>query len=125
MKKLVILLVVVGVIFAVYSAMMAGYSYVTISNLLDEVVPRQIGPRGVSDNDQAQERDQRIRAAIVQTVTAAGLPIEPSAVEVGEDGGRLAVRVSYPYPVVTLKGETKAAIPVSVTSTFPLPPRIQ
>lgn len=125
MKKLFIVLVVVGIVFGVYSAMMAGYSYVTISNLLDEVVPRQIGTRGVADSHQAQERDERIRAAVARSVTDAGLPIEPSAVEVGEDGGRLAVRVSYPYPVVTLKGETKAAIPVSVTSTFPLPPRTQ
>lgn len=125
MKKIVIVLVVAGVLFGLYSAMMAGYSYITISNLLDEVVPRQIGPRGVADSYQAQERDQRIRAAVVQTVTEAGLPIEQSAVEVGEDGGRLAVRVHYPYPVVKLQGETKAAIPVSVTSTFPLPPRPQ
>jgi hypothetical protein len=123
MKKIVITLVVVAILFCVYSAMMAGYTYVTISNVMDEVVPRQIGTQGVADAYGAQERNQRVQKAVVQSVTDAGVPIEATAVEVGEDGGRLAVRVSYPYPVIRLQGETKAAIPVSVTSTFPLPPK--
>ncbi|MBI1735092.1 MAG: hypothetical protein HYR51_07965 [Candidatus Rokubacteria bacterium] len=121
MKKIVVILVFVLIFYAVYSAGMAGYAYVTISNLVDETVPRFI-PATPTSGDQfaTQERDDRIRSAVAQVVTAAGMAIEPTAVDVAEEGGRLAVRVSYRYPVVTFQGETKAAIPVSVTSNFPM-----
>jgi hypothetical protein len=121
MRKIFGLLVIALIVYGVYSAGMAGYAYVTISNLMDEVVPRHI-PATPSSGDRfaTQERDDRIRAAVAQAVTAAGLAIEPAAVDVAEEAGRLAVRVSYQHPVVTFQGETKAAIPVSVTSKFPL-----
>lgn len=121
MKKVVVVLVLAAIVYGVYSLGMAGYSYVTISNLLDEVVPRQIGTSGVADSYAAQERNERIRSAVARSVTDAGLPLDASAVAITEEGGRLAVRVSYRYPVVRLQGETKAAIPVSVSSAFPLP----
>ena len=120
MKKIVGLLVFVAIFYGVYSAGMAGYAYVTISNLLDEVVPRHIPATPPPDQYAAQERNERIRAAVAQAVTAAGLAIEPTAVDVGEEAGRLAVRVSYQHPVVTFQGETKAAIPVSVRSNYPM-----
>ena len=121
MKKIVGILIFALIFYGVYSAGMAGYAYVTISNLLDETVPRFIPATPTSgDRFAPQERDDRIRAAVVQAVTGAGIAIEPTAVDVAENAGRLAVRVSYDYPVVTFKGETKAAIPVSVTSNFPL-----
>lgn len=120
MKKIVVILVFVLIFYGVYSAGMAGYAYVTISNLVDETVPRFIPATPPPDQYAAQERDDRIRAAVAQAVTAAGMAIEPTAVDVAEQAGRLAVRVSYQYPVVTYQGETKAAIPVSVTSNFPM-----
>jgi hypothetical protein len=121
MKKVVVISLVALIFYAVYSAGMAGYAYVTISNLVDETVPRHI-PATASPDDRfaTQERDDRIRSAVAQAVTAAGLSIDTGAVDVAEQAGRLAVRVSYQYPVVTFQGETKAAIPVSVTSNFPM-----
>jgi hypothetical protein len=122
MKKIIVPLVIVGILFSLYSFGMAGYSYVTISNLLDDVVPRQIGTRGVSDSFAAQERNERVRAAVVKSVTDAGIVIDQSAVTTAEEGSKLAVRVSYQYPVIKYQGETKVAIPVTVTSLFPVPP---
>ena len=124
MKKLVGLLVFAAIFYGVYSAGMAGYAYVTISNLLDEVVPRHIPATPTTgDRFATEERDNRIRSAVAQAVNSAGIAIDPAAVDVAEEGGRLAVRVSYQYPVVTYQGETKAAIPVSVTSRYPVGPR--
>ena len=125
MKKLVGFLVAALIFYAVYSFGMAGYAYVTLSNLLDETVPRHIPATPVAgDRFAVQDRDDRIRSAVAGAATAAGIAIEPAAVAVAEEAGRLAVRVHYEYPVVTFQGETKAAIPVSVTSNFPVePPR--
>ena len=121
MKKIVVTLVIVGVLFGLYSAGMAGYSYVTISNLLDEVVPRQIGNVPL-DKFASQERNERIRGAVAKTVTDAGIPLDKETVTLSEEGSRLFVQVRTEYPVIRYGGETKVAIPVSVTSSFPLPP---
>lgn len=121
MKKVVGILIVVLIFYVVYSAGMAGHAYVTISNLVDETVPRHLPATPTAgDRFATQERDDRIRAAVAQAVTSAGIVIDPASVDVAEESGRLAVRVSYQYPVVTFQGETKAAIPVSVTSNFPM-----
>ena len=126
MRKIVTLLVIVGILYGVYSAGMAGHSYVTISGVIDEVVPRQIGDKGVSDSWAVKERDDRIRAALVKSVTDAGIPIGAEDVAISEDAGKLSVRVSHDYPVITFQGATKAAIPVSVTGSYLLPaPRPQ
>jgi hypothetical protein len=122
MKKLIAVLAVVGILWALYTAGMAGYAYITISNLVDEVVPRQIGTVAVDRYD-AQERNERIKSAVAKTLTHAGLAVEPAAIAVDEDGSRLAVRVAYDHPVITYQGETKVAIPVTVTSSYPVPPR--
>ena len=122
MKKIVVALVIAGILYSLYSAGKAGHSYITISNLMDEVVPRQIGTAGVSDQYQAQERNDRIKGAVAQSVTDAGIPIDKSNVSISEEQGRLAVRVQLEHPFVTFQGETKAAIPVAVTSTYLLPP---
>ncbi len=122
MKKIVVTLVIVGILFGLYSGGMAGYAYVTISNLLDDVVPRQIGTRGVADSYAAQERNERVRAAVAKSVTDAGIIIDPSAVTAAVEGSKLAVSVKYQYPVISFQGETKVAIPVTVTSLFPVPP---
>ena len=121
MKKVVIVLFIVGILYSLYSAGMAGHSYVTISGLMDEVVPRQIGDRGVSDSYAAKERDERVRAAVAKTVTDAGIPIGTENVAVSEEDGKLFVRVSHQYPFISFQGETKAAIPVSVTGSYLLP----
>ena len=121
MRKIITVLVIVGILYGVYSAGMAGHSYVTISGVIDEVVPRQIGDKGVPDSWAAKERDDRIRAAVVKSVTDAGIPIGADDVAISEDAGKLSVRVSHGYPVVTFQGETKAAIPVSVTGSYLLP----
>jgi hypothetical protein len=122
MKKLFVLLVIVGILYGLYSAGMAGHSYVTISGVMDEAVPRQIGDKGVSDQFAAKERDDRIRKAVAENVTAAGITIGPENIAISEEGGKLFVQVSHQYPVIVFQGETKAAIPVSVTSSFQLPP---
>jgi hypothetical protein len=122
MKKVFWLGVLALFLFGLYSIAKAGHAYVTISNLMDEVVPRHIGAVGVPDQLAATERNERIKGAVAQSVTEAGIPIERSAVSFSEERGTLFVRVEHQYPVVTWQGETKAAIPVAVTSKYLLPP---
>jgi hypothetical protein len=122
MKKVFVTLVIVGILYSVYSMGMAGHSYITIGNLLDDAVPRHIGTRGVADRQGATERNERIRAAVVQTITDNGFPIDKSDVTFSEEQGKLFVRVQRRHPVITWQGETKFAIPVAATSSFLLPP---
>jgi hypothetical protein len=122
MKKVFGFAVLGLVIYGMYVLAMAGHSYITVSNILDEVVPRQIGTQGVADQQGANERNERVRGAVAQAVTAANIPIDKSAVTFTEEKGKLAVRVECPYPVVSWQGETKVAVPVAVTTNFLLPP---
>lgn len=121
MKKVLVTLVIVAIVYGFYSAGMAGHSYIAIGNLLDEIVPRQIGTLGVADEQGAHARNERIRAVVVQTLTEAGFPIDTSDVSFSEEQGKLSVRVQRRYPVITFQGETKVAIPVAVTSNYLLP----
>jgi hypothetical protein len=121
MKKLFGMGMIILIIYGFYSMGKAGHSYIIIGDLLDEIVPRQIGMQGVADQQGAQERNERIRAVVVASVTEAGFPIDKSDVSFSEDQGKLSVRVQRQHPVVTYQGETKVAIPVAVTSNFLLP----
>ena len=121
MKKVFWIGVLVLFLYGLFSLGKAGHTYITISNLMDEVVPRHIGTQGVADQQGANERNERIKGAVVLSVTEAGIPIDKSGISFSEDKGTLFVRVEYQYPVVTWQGETKAAIPVAVTSKFLLP----
>ena len=80
MKKLFWLAVLALFLFGLYSVAKAGHAYVTISNLMDEVVPRHIGAVGVADQQAANERNERIKGAVVLSVTDAGIPIDKSGI---------------------------------------------
>lgn len=121
MKKLFVTGVILLILYTLYSMGMAGHSYITMGNLIDEVVPRHIGARGAADQQAAQERNERIRNVVVQTITDNGLPIDKSDVTLTEEQGKLFVRVQRRHPVITWQGETKFAIPVAATSSFLLP----
>ena len=122
MKKVFWLGVLVLFLYGLFSLGKAGHTYITISNLMDEVIPRHIGTVGVADQQAANERNERIKGAVAQSVTEAGIPIDRSAISFSEDKGILFVNVQHQYPVISWQGETKAAIPVSVTSKYLLPP---
>ena len=48
--------------------------------------------------------------------------MEKAGVTFSESQGKLFVNIQHRHPVVTWEGEMKLAIPVSVTSSYLLPP---
>jgi hypothetical protein len=120
-KALFTVLVVVVILYGVYSGAMAIWSYFELSNLVEEVVPRELtktGDRGWGSVD----RMQAIRSAIIKGARNDGIVLDPAAVSVTEEEGALWVRINAPYPLVRLRGERIVDIPVSTAHSFALKP---
>jgi hypothetical protein len=119
MKGLFIVLVVAGILYGIYSGAMVAWSYFELSSAMEEAVPREL--RQAEDSWARGARADRIRAAVVKAAGQSGIAVDPRSVQVTEQDGSVSVQVRHPYPVVTYAGETKAAIPVTATRSFPLP----
>lgn len=121
MKALFTVLVVVAILYGIYSGAMAIWWYFELSNLVEEVVPRELkktGDRGWGSVD----RMQAIRTAIIKGAQGDGIALDPKAVSVTEEEGALWVHVSAPYPVVRVRDQRIIDIPVSTAHSFALKP---
>lgn len=108
------------VIYGGYSGFMALQFYLEMSNLVDEVVQREL-PK-VSDRGwRAQDRMRRIREAIVKAATQSSIPLDPAAIVVTEEAGVLWVKTAFQYEVVKLPGDKSLGIPIETSHSFNVP----
>src|SRR5262245_21928656 len=115
MRPLIIILVVGGLLYAVYSGGMAAWYYLELSKVVRDAVPREMLRQGESD------RSRTVRAAVVKAATQAGITLYPDDIAVSEEAGSLWVRVTSGYPVAKI-AEREFAIPISTAQAFPVKP---
>ena len=118
MKGLFTLLVIGGLIYGIYSGFMAVWSYFEVSNLVEEVVPRELPKISERAGWRAPDRVKKIHDVIVDGATQAGIPLDPEAVVVTEEGGALWVRINAAYPMIRYKNEYLLNIPISTAHSF-------
>jgi hypothetical protein len=119
--KLVFTLLVVGAIFyGVYSAALAAWSYFEISNLVEEVTPRELRNMGGGSNWERADRTRRLREAILKGAEQSGIVLDPKGVSVTESDGAIWVRITNKYPMVKFRGESMVTIPISTAHSFPV-----
>ena len=119
MRGLFAILVIVGIVYGIYTGAMAAWSYFEISNVVEEVVPREL-PK-TSEGWAKSDRSRTIRAAVLKGATQAGITLDPSGVAVTEEEGSLWVRITYAYPVARI-GERQFTIPISTAHSFSVKP---
>ena len=121
MKVVVTLLIVLGIIWGIYSGFMAVWSYFELSNLVEEVVPRELPKIRERASWAKTERVTKIHAAIVRGANEAGVALDPDAVTVTEEDGAIWVRINAAYPVIRYRGEIMLSIPISTAHSFAIP----
>ena len=115
MKGLFIIVVIFGIVYGVYTAAMAAWSYFEISNVVEDVVPRELPKASESWRD----RNGTIREAVLTGATKAGISLDPAGISVSEEGGSLWVKIRYAYPVARV-GDRQFTIPISTARSFPV-----
>jgi len=115
-KGLFTILIIAGIIYGIYSGFMAVWSYFEISNLVEEVVPREL-PQ--TKGWEQQDRVKKVRDAIVKGAMDSGVALDPNAVSVAEEGNALWVRIDAAYPIV--RYHDLLSIPISTAHSFTLP----
>jgi hypothetical protein len=119
MRFLVRFAVLVAVLWGLYSAAMLIKSYFELSNVVEDVVARELGTPGERATFGRGERTYRIRQAIVRGATQSGIPVEPAGVTVTEENGALWVRVNWAYQALRV-GDRAFDIPISTSRSFDL-----
>jgi hypothetical protein len=103
-----------------YTAIVALQQYFELSNLLEEVVQREL-PKVSGWGWRPADRGRRIHDSIVRTAKQSGIPVEPDAVMLNEQGGVLAVRITYRFPALKYGRNQAITVPISAGRTFTVP----
>ena len=122
MKIIFTLVLVVGLGYLAYSAILAAGTYLEVSQIVDDAV-LDLKP-GLFDNVQhalTGERDNfatKLREGILAKVTKAQLPIAAENVVVNDTAERLQVQVKWTQPVIIYQNEVVFSVPLSVKRGF-------
>jgi hypothetical protein len=97
--------VIVALCYAAYSGMIAAWSWIAVSNAVDEVISRE-GIEAVPERD--------IKARIMQSTSEAGVTLAERDVSVTREDRAVRVDVMWAIPVVVVRGDSVLAVPLSV-----------
>ena len=114
MKVIFWLCVGIGFIYAFYSAGVAAYSYLQVS----DIVTQTIAARSRLDR---YERAPRVKDDILKKTLEAGVTLDERDVFVAEEDRTLRVLVRWSYTVIIYKGDVVLAIPMSYDKSFQVP----
>jgi hypothetical protein len=114
MKFVFWLLVGIGVVYLFYSAVVAGYSYLQVNDIVTE----SVGARSKLDRF---ERALRVKDDILKKTLEAGLTLDERAVVVTEEDRTVHVRIRWSQPLIIYRGDLIFGIPISYDKSFPVP----
>ena len=122
MKILVTVLVVVGLGYGAYTAILAVGTYLEVAQIIDDAM-LDLKPGLIDDMRQALSGDRsdpvaKLREAILAKTAKARLPIGPEDITVIDTEPRLQVRVKWAQPVIVYQNEVVFAVPLSVKRGF-------
>ena len=101
-------LVVVAFCYAAYSGMIAAWSWIAVNNAVDEIISKE----GI-DAVPVPE----VKTRVMKATNEAGIPITENQVIVTREDRGVKVEVIWTMPVITVRGDTVLAIPLSVSRT--------
>jgi hypothetical protein len=100
--------VIVGLCYAAYSGMIAAWSWIAVSNAVDEVISRE----GI---DAVPEPE--IKARIVASTGESGVALSDRDVAIVRQDRATKVEVAWTIPLVVIQGDPLLTLPLSVTRT--------
>ena len=122
MKALFTLLLVVGLGYVAYYAILAAGTYLEVSQIVDDAV-LDTTPGLFENVKQALSGEReavasKVREGIVAKVTKAQLPIAPQDIVVNDTAERLQVQVKWTQPVIIYHNEVVFSVPLTVKRGF-------
>ncbi|OLC32006.1 MAG: hypothetical protein AUH81_16880 [Candidatus Rokubacteria bacterium 13_1_40CM_4_69_5] len=103
-------LLVLGLSYASYAGLLAAWSYLELSGVVDQALA-----------DQARSGAGLVRAAIIKGAQEAGVRIDGRNVVVGETERALAVRLEWSWPVIAYQGREILEVPLSLERSLARP----
>jgi hypothetical protein len=97
--------VVVAFGYLAYSGMIAAWSWIAVQNAVDEIISKD-GIESVPIPD--------VRGRVLKAANEAGVPITEKDVVVTREDKGVQVEIIWTVPVITVKGESVLAVPLSV-----------
>jgi len=123
-KRLVTLLVIVGVVYGVYNFTIAAYGWFQMANIVDEVARPEATKLGAQQSGfggfESRDRFGRVREGILKGSKEIGVPLRPEDVNINVVDGMLDVRLSWNAPMVAYQGKTYLELPMTVQRGFPV-----
>jgi hypothetical protein len=107
MKALALLLIAVGCFYLFYSGVMAAWSYLTLSSIVEDAV-----------YERGRTAAAPVREAILKGAAASGLALDERHVVVEADERALRVQLRWTWPLVTYEGTTYVEVPLSLERSF-------
>ena len=124
MRRLITLLVIVGVVYGVYNFTMAAYGWFQMANIVDEVARPEATKLAAQQSGfggfESRDRFGGIRERILKGAKEIGVPLRPDNVNVNVVDGMLDVRLSWDAPMVEYQGKTYLEVPMTVQRGFPI-----
>jgi hypothetical protein len=122
MKILVTVLVVVGLGYGAYTAILAVGTYLEVAQIIDDAI-LDLKPGLIDDMRQALSGERadpatKLREAILAKTAKARLPIGAEDVAINDTETRLQVHVKWAQPVIVYHDEVVFAVPLSVKRGF-------
>lgn len=97
--------VVVALCYVSYSGMIAAWSWIAMNNAVDEIISRD-GIEAVSVPE--------VKSRVLRAAGEAGIPVGEHGVIVTREEHGVQVEVFWTIPVVSVRGESVVAVPLSV-----------
>jgi hypothetical protein len=131
MKLVFTALVVIGLLYGVYQAAIAGNGWFQMSGAVDQVAEKELPALIERAKQQAglpsagldNERATSIRAQILRAAEEHRVPLRQDDVAVGVVDNSLEIRLAWDAPIVVYAGRPYVELPLSMERRFSLRPR--
>ncbi|MGH7278958.1 MAG: hypothetical protein ACREJG_09735 [Candidatus Rokuibacteriota bacterium] len=118
MRNFFVAILVVAILYGIYTVGVLGYEWFQVSSVVDDVVESAL-PR-LADRREGRDTTGElmlVRNGVVARMHQIGVGVDERAVDIWEENGLVEVRVNWDFPVLMLQ-DRHLTVPLSVERSF-------
>jgi len=123
-RLVVTALVIIGILYGVYTFSVAGWQWFQVSSAIDDVV-EMVLPTMADRSDAVTDKKpgiERIRSQILRRVNEIGVPLSDQDLSVYEADRFLEVRAKWDHTILAPRRDMVVHLPMSIERSFNLSP---
>ena len=120
MKVVITALVIVGILYGLYTFAVAGWQWFQVSSAIDDVVEMTL-PSMADRSDAVTDKKpgiERIRGQILRRVNEIGVPLSDQNLAVYEENRFLEVRAKWDHTILAPRRDMVVQLPMSIERSF-------